>query len=77
MSPSLADNFQQIAPRMVILLVPLEVPDELVDPISEESALNLRRAGTAGVGVIYCCMIVVFGAFSNAMRYFLPVCGNL
>jgi hypothetical protein len=62
---------------MVILLVPLEVLDELVDPISEESALSLRRAGIVGVSVIYCCMIAVFAAFLNAMRYSLPVCGNL
>jgi hypothetical protein len=37
---------------MIILLVSLQMFDELVDPIREESDLNLRRAGIVGMSVI-------------------------
>src|SRR3954462_3379237 len=41
----LADELEQPAPRVVVLLVGLEVLRELVDPLREQGHLHLRRPG--------------------------------
>src|SRR5690349_173607 len=44
---ALADEHEQAAPRVVVLLVGLEVVGQAVDPLREERDLNLGRSGVA------------------------------
>src|SRR5207245_10343402 len=48
--PALADQLEQAAARMVVLLVRLEVFRQVLDALGEERDLDLRRAGVALVG---------------------------
>jgi hypothetical protein len=40
-TPTLRDHFQQAAPRMIVLLVGLEMLREVVDPLTQQCNLNL------------------------------------
>src|SRR5690606_5479917 len=42
---TLADHLQQSAPRVMVLLVRLEVTCEMFDPLGQQRNLNLGRAG--------------------------------
>src|SRR5690349_24392394 len=46
-TPALADEHQETAAGVVVLLVGLEVVGETVDPLGEERDLHLGRAGVA------------------------------
>src|SRR5207248_6004502 len=48
--PALADELEQSAPRVVVLLVRLEVLGQVMDALGEQRDLHLRRAGVALVG---------------------------
>jgi len=41
-TPALRDHFQQAAPRMIVLLVGLEMLSEVVNPLTQKCDLNLR-----------------------------------
>lgn len=49
---SVTDHFEQAASRMMILLVNFQMLGELVDPVSQNSDLNLRRTCVAFVSRI-------------------------
>jgi hypothetical protein len=60
-APSLADDLQQTAPRMVIFLVVLEVLGKLSQPRREQGHLDLGRSGVR---------IVVLVSVDSASFYF-------
>jgi hypothetical protein len=43
--PPLADEHEEPAPGMVVLLVDLEMIGEVVDPLGQDGHLDIRRAG--------------------------------
>ena len=49
-TPSLRDHFQQAAPRMIVLLVSLEMLSQLVNSLTQQCYLNLRRTGVGLMG---------------------------
>lgn len=49
-TPSLRDHFQQAAPRMIILLVSLEMLGQVVNSLTQKGYLYLRGSGVGLVG---------------------------
>jgi len=49
-TPSLLDHFQQAAPRMIILLVSLEMLGQVVNSLTQQCHLYLGRTGVGLVG---------------------------
>ena len=49
-TPSLRDHFQQAAPRMIILLVSLEMLGQVGNSLAQQCYLYLRRSGIGFVG---------------------------
>jgi hypothetical protein len=49
-TPPLLDHFQQAAPRMIILLVSLEMLGQVVNSLTQQGYLYLRRTGVGLMG---------------------------
>ena len=53
MPPALAHKLEQTTPRVLVLLVDLEMVDERIDAIGQDSDLDLRRPRITGVNVVF------------------------
>ena len=52
-SPTLTDHHEQASPTVMILLMGLQMVGEVIDPLSEQRNLDLRRTGVRGMRAIF------------------------
>lgn len=70
-SPTLSDHHEKTSPAVMILLVDLQMLGEVVDTLSQQRNLNLRRTGVRGVRsiIIYNSLRVVHEVLSYACKW--------
>jgi hypothetical protein len=52
-TPALPNQLQQSTPRVLVVLVHLQVLDQVIDPVRQQRDLDFGRAGVCGVHVIF------------------------
>lgn len=70
-SPTLPDHHEQTSPAMMILLVDLQMLGEVIDTLSQQRNLDLRRACVRGMRAkfIYNSLRVVHEVLSYASKW--------